>query len=179
MKIRFLFLTLFCGICFSVSSQVDSFQQNIIEYLNCNGTDTQYAQAYDDIFEVLKKQFTVPEVPEEVWRELKVDKAESVQNAIVFLTFAYRNHFTEAEIIDMTTFYQTEAAQKMMLNASNISKEENVQIQTFLNSKIKKKMDAKQEALLVDIDEITRHWRTDLFAEKMKILIKKKYSTKQ
>lgn len=175
MKIRSLFLTLFCGICFSVSAQVDTFQQCIIEYLNNNGTDAQYGQTYDEIFDVLKNQF---EVPEKVWSELKEDKAESIQDAIAFLSFAYRKHFTEVEVTDMATFYKTEAAQKMISKDSNLSEDDTEQINAFFNSDLGKKIDAKREALSVDTDEISRQWSRDLFAEKMGVLVKKGYSTK-
>lgn len=176
MKIRSLFLTLFCCICFSVSAQVDSFQQNIIEYLNNNGTESQYNDAYDQMFEVLKGQFV--DVPEEVWSEVRKGKDKSVQEVIEFLTFAYRKHFTEVEIVEMATFYKSEAAQKMVTQASDTTQEDSDKVTAFFNSTLGKKIEAKRQDLSVDIAEISSHWSRDLFGEKMSLLVKKGYTTK-
>jgi hypothetical protein len=177
-KIRPLLLTLFCGICFSVSAQIDSFQKNIIDYLNSNGTEEQYSEAYEGMFDVLKKQFVNPVVPEEVWIELKQGKKESLQELIAFLTFAYRKHFTEADILKMTEFYKSEAGQKMVYNAPDISVEDNDKIVAFFTSDLGKKIESKREALLVDVAEISRTWSRELFAEKMSLLVKKGYSAR-
>ncbi len=176
MKRRSLFLTLFCCICFSVSAQVDSFQQNIIEYLNNNGTESQYNEAYDQMFVVLNRQFV--DVPEEVWNEIKKGKDKSVQDVIEFLTFAYRKHFTEAEIIKMETFYKTETARKLVLGTNDLTNEDNDKIMEFFESEIGKKIEAKRQDLSVDIAEISSHWSRDLFGEKMSLLVKKGYTTK-
>ena len=175
MKIRSLFLTLFCTICFSVSAQVDSFQENIIEYLNNNGTESQYSEAYDEMFVVLKKQFT--DVPEEVWSEVKMEKDKSMQEIIEFLTYAYRKHFTEAEIVEMATFYKTETARKLVLGTNDLTNEDNDKIMEFFNSAVGKKIEAKREVLSVDIAEISGHWSRDLFGKKMSVLVKKGYTT--
>jgi hypothetical protein len=176
MKIRSLLLTLFCAICFSASAQIDSFQQHIIDYLENNGTEAQYSEAYDGMFEVLKKQFVNPEVPESVWTELKQGKEESIREVIEFLTFAYRKHFTEAEIIEMAAFYKSEAAQKMVTQAPDTTQEDSDEVAAFFNSALGKKIESKREVLSVDIAEISQHWSRDLFASKMSILVKKGYS---
>lgn len=176
MKIQPQFLTLFCFICFSVSAQVDSFQQNIIEYLNNNGTESQYNDAYDQMFEVLKNQFV--EVPEEIWIEVRKGKDKNVQDVIKFLTFAYRKHFTEAEIVEMATFYKTETARKLVLGTNDLTNEDNDKILEFFDSEVGKKIEAKRQDLSVDISEISSHWSRDLFGEKMSLLVKKGYTTK-
>ena len=176
MKMRTLFLLLFVSIGFSMTAQVDSFQQNIIEYLNNNGTDSQYGDAYDAMFVVLRKQFV--DVPEEVWTEVKGGKDKSVQEVIEFLTFAYRKHFTEPEIIEMATFYKTETARKLVLGTNDLTSEDNDKIMEFFGSDVGKKIEAKREALSVDIEEISSHWSRDLFGAKMVALVKKGYVTK-
>ena len=176
MKIRLLFLTLFCSICFPLSAQVDSFQENIIEYLNNNGTESQYSDAYEEMFDVIKRQFV--DVPDEVWSELKVGKDESVQDVIKFLTFAYRKHFTESEIVTMTNFYKTKTAKKLVVGSNDLTNEDNDKILEFFKSDIGKKIESKREELSVDIAEISSTWSRELFAEKMSTLVKKGYSTK-
>lgn len=176
MKIRFLFLTLFCTICFSLSAQVDAFQENIIAYLNSNGTEKEYSDAYEDMFDVIKKQFL--NVPDEVWSELKVGKEESVQDAIKFLAFAYRKHFTESDIEEMTNFYKTESAKKLVSESNDLTNEDNKNIDEFFQSDIGLKIASKTEELSADISVISDTWTRELFAEKMSALIKRGYSTK-
>jgi hypothetical protein len=176
MKIRLLFLTFFCSICFSLSAQVDAFQENIIAYLNINGTENQYGDAYDEMFNVLKQQFL--DVPDKEWNELKVGKNESVQDVIKFLAFAYRKHFTENDIVEMTNFYKTEPAQKLVAGSNDLTNEENDKITEFFQSDVGKKIASKREELSADITEISSTWSRELFAEKMSTLVKKGYSTK-
>ncbi len=176
MKIRLLFLTLFCSICFPISAQVDAFQENIIEYLNNNGTEKQYGDAYDEMFDILKEQFL--DVPDKEWSELKVGKDESVQDVIKFLAFAYRKHFTESDIVTMTNFYKTETAKKLVAGSNDLTNEDNDKILEFFQSDIGKKIESKREALSADIAEISSIWSRELFAEKMSTLVKKGYSTK-
>jgi len=176
MKLRVLFLSFFVCICFSLNAQVDSFQTNIIEYLNNNGTKIEYNTAYEEVFVTLRKQFV--DTPEEVWSKLKGGKNKSVQEVIAFLTFAYRKHFTEPEIVEMATFYKTESAQKLVLGTNDLTEEDNDKIAEFFSSDVGKKLEAKKKVLSVDIAEISRHWSRDLFAEKMSTLVKKGYTTK-
>ena len=176
MKIRLVFLTLFCSIYFPLSAQVDAFQENIIEYLNSNGTEKEYSDAFEDMFDVIKKQFL--NVPDEVWIELKVRKEESVQDAIKFVAFAYRKHFTESDIVKMTNFYKTESAKKLVSGSTDLTNEDQENINAFFQSDIGKNIASKRVALSADVEEISNTWSRELFAEKMSALVKKGYSTK-
>jgi hypothetical protein len=176
MKIRLLLLTLFCSIYFPLSAQVDAFQENIIEYLNSNGTEIQYGDSYDELFNILKEQFL--DVPDKEWSELKVGKDESVQDVIKFLAFAYRKHFTESDIVEMTNFYKTESAKKLVSGSNDLTDEDQENINEFFKSDIGKKIESKRDALSIDIAEISNTWSRELFAEKMSALVKKGYSTK-
>ena len=130
---RSIFLTLFSLICFSVVAQVDDFQQDIINYLNINGTYQQYTDAYVGTFNALKRNFKKANVPEKVWEELKTDKEKSMKELISFLSFAYRKHFTENDIVLMTAFYKTEAAQTMLVNPKTLTEAQNEEIKVFLD----------------------------------------------
>jgi hypothetical protein len=177
MKTGFLILTLFLSFCFSANSQADPFQQDIVDYLNSNGTREQYSTTYEEIFLVLKKQFEVSNVPDSVWKEIKKDKEKSLDGIINFLTFAYRRHFTRNEIQQMHRFYQSEAARQMMESPVGLTKEQNDSINAFSSSDLGKKIEEKSAALSEDIEAISQHWSRDLFGEKMSALVKKGYYT--
>ncbi len=177
MKIRLLYLVLFLSFCFSANAQDDSFQEDIISYLNNNGTREQYADAYTGMFDVLKKQFEVSNVPETLWAELKQGRKKSLDEIVTLLSFAYRKHFTQDEINAMNIFYKSDTAKQMMADPSALSEAQNKQISAFMNGELGKKIDEKRDELTADIVEISEFWSRDLFSETMSILVKKGYHT--
>lgn len=177
---RSIFLTVFSLVCFAGIAQIDAFQQNIIDYLKVNGTQMQYSKAYDDMFQVLQKNFETSNIPETVWTDLKNGKGKSMEEITEFLSFAYRKHFTQAEIKTMTNFYKTEAAQKMLNPTTGaLSEAENGEITAYFDSPVAQKVASKLPELSEDISEISNHWSRDLFKEKMEALLKLGYRPKQ
>ena len=176
---RSIFLTVFSLVCFTAVAQVDGFHEDIIAYLNVNGTQQQYEQAYEEMFEVLKRNFETADIPNKVYEELKSDKNQSLEDITKFLSFAYRKHFTREEIVLMTHFYKSDAAQKMMkLKEGPMSEAENAQIDAYFEGDLAKKMEAKMPELKEDISEISGHWSRGLIMAKMSALIKMGYSSK-
>ena len=53
--------------------------KNIIEYLNNNGTEKQYGEAYDEMFDILKEQFM--DVPEKEWNETEM-KCKTIEDIL-------------------------------------------------------------------------------------------------
>lgn len=158
---------------------MDDFQKDIIVYLNVNGTQQQYEQAYEDMFVVLKKNFSTADIPNKVYKELKSDKSKSLEEVTEFLSFAYRKHFTHEEIVLMTHFYKSDAAQKMMkIQKGPISEAENAQINAYFEGDLAKKMKKKMPELSEDISEISGHWSRDLIGAKMSALVKMGYRTR-
>ena len=176
MKIRYLFLTLFSLICFSVSSQEDSFQEKILDYLKVNGTYTQYNNAYDQMFAVFKERYALANVPEEVWIELIQDKEKNVSKIISLLTSAYRKHFSEENIRDLYAFYNTEAGKKIQVDSSTLTPEQSAEVSLFYQSPTGQKLFEVQSNLAQDIIQISEYWSTDLYIETMDILSSKGYN---
>lgn len=177
---RSIFLTVFSLVCFTGVAQIDAFQQDIINYLNVNGTQKQYSEAYDDMFQVLRQNFETSNIPETVWTELQNGKGKSMEEITEFLSFAYRKHFTQAEIKTMTNFYKTEAAQKMLNQTTGaLSEAETGEIAAYFDSPVAKKVESKLPELSEDISEISNHWSRDLFKEKMMALLELGYRPKQ
>lgn len=178
MKIKAVFLTLFMSICFSVSGQEDSFQQNIIDYLNVNGTFTQYSAAFDQMFDVLKQQYEAGAVPEETWAELKEGRNAAVNQVVGMLSSAYREHFTKPDIEAMITFYKTDAGQQMVKAPDALSDPQRKEVNAFFTSDTGIKINDLREVLLKDISQISEYWSRDLFAATMTKLREKGYTPK-
>lgn len=177
MKIRVSILTIFLTISLAVTSQVDGYHRDIIELLNHNGTKQEYEMMFDSTIEKLKSQFLSAEVPNEFWERVYKDKESSVEEAISFLSFAYRKHFTRNEIKALLAFYQTEAAQKFVQNIADITVEEKKVISTFFESEIGVKLEKTREELSKDISEISKEWRKDVFSKSMSALVRSGHLT--
>lgn len=176
MKVSMFFLTLFYSFCFSVSAQTDDFQETVITYLNSNGTQQQYNMAYDEMFGILKEQFL--NVPEKEWSALKVGKKGRVQEVIGMLAGVYGQHFSELDIEQMTSFYKTETARKLVSGSSDLSDEDKNKINSFFESEVGKKIASKAEVLSAGIEEVSSNWSRDLFFEKRDALLSKGYAIK-
>jgi len=170
-----IFVSIFLFFFHIMFSQVDNFQKDIVDYLRINGTEQQYNNAYNSMFDVLKRNFEKAEVPDKVWVELHNDKEKSINEVLSLLSFAYRNHFSQEEILEMSSFYETESAQKLLTKEA-LSEKDNILINEFFTSDVAEKLADKRKDLSVDISEISTHWSRDLFAIKMEELIKNGYS---
>ncbi len=172
---RVLFLTLFLTVYSTVFGQIDSFHEDIIECLTINGTPEEFAFEYDETMNVLYLQFKSSNAPEEFWTELKSDKEEKINELLSMLAFAYRNHFTKEDVEAITSFYKTDTAQLMLKGYSSLSEDQKCEIIDFENTEIGKKIAKEQKGLSKNMKVIVRDWKTELFSEKMKKLIKSDY----
>lgn len=167
-------LTVFSLVCFTSNAQIDDFQKEIIEYLNSNGTRSQYNSAFDEVFPLLKRNFEKFDIPEKEWDKLKEDKKTWIDKIVAELTFAYRGHFTRDDIKQMTAFYKSEAGKKMV-NKEKLTSQEQKEVDAYLNGKISKKVADNFDALSKDIETISTEWSRELFGAKMSQLIKDGY----
>ena len=179
MKVRSIILTIFLAICFSANAQVDDFQKKIIDFLQINGTKKVYKQEFDNTLHLLNKQFKTANAPESYWEELRSDRDQKVDDLIQDLAFAYRKHFSLKDIGELNDFYNTETAQLWQEFPDQLTEEQQLEVDSFLESDAGKRMIYKEKALKVDMDEIASHWKRELFAEKMSMLIRNGYIPQQ
>ena len=172
---RILFLTLFLTIYSSIHGQVDSFHEDIIECLSINGTPQEYNWEYDQTMEVIYEQFKSSNAPEIFWNELRSDKEEKINELLPMLAYAYRKYFTKEDIQLITALYKTDTGKLMVEDFSALSEEQKCEINDFENSEIGLKIATVQKNLSRDMAVIVKDWKTELFAEKMKKLIKNGY----
>lgn len=177
MKLRFVFLTLLCVICFSVTAQ-NKFQQEVITYLTVNGTVKQYNTVYDDMINVLKQQFANAKVPQSEWDALGKDKSKSVNQVIRMFASAYRKYFSEEEISQMSDFYGSEAGVQMRLGPDSLNKEQRLVVGEFYTSDLYKKVDSVKVELTADVSQVSEFWSRDLFNAAMNNLTANGYSPK-
>jgi len=176
MKIRTLFLTIFSLICFSVSSQVDSFQQDIVNLLNVNGAEKQYSEAYDKIIVVIQTQFSGSKVPEAVWKGIMKGKKKDIEEGILFGGFAYRKYFSEENISKMTAFFKTDAGKQFVKDSTLLTPDQEKEVASFYKSSAGKKIKKTEKALALDMKKVVADWRKEIFVTTMTTLINKGYT---
>ena len=163
MKIGRLFLTLFFALSFMVGATGQNFQENLDEYLLINGTHAQYSNAYDQMFEMLGKQFSDQNVPATLWETLQENKEVEVTNILTLLSSAYRKNFSETDIAAMLVFFKSEAGRQLVVDPNTLSEEQRTVINDFFTSEVGQKIADVQTTLAADIAQISEYWSRDLF----------------
>ena len=175
MKIRLFFLTIICAVCFQANAQ-NEFQQEVISYLTVNGTVKQYTTVYDDMIDVLKSQFSGANVPQAEWDALRNDKPQAVSQLVRMMSSAYRKHFSQDDIAQMSKFFGSPAGVQMRINPDDLDTDQRQVVGKFYSSSVARKIDEVKIDLTTDVSQISEFWSRDLFNSTMNGLIAKGYS---
>jgi len=166
------FLTFFSVIYFTATSQTDDFQNDIIDYLNVNGTFQKYDFEFEKILINLNIKAAAKDTPNSFWVEIAKDKKVNVNELIKILSFAYRKYYTQEEICDLLEFYKTEAAQKMISGNKNLSSKEIKIIEKYRKSNLAMKANKTSLEFKKDSTNISNQWIKEVFAKKLGALAK-------
>ena len=176
MKIKTLFLMLLMMLPFLVNAQTRNFQQDVMYYLSINGTEQQYNGAYDEMFNLFKKQFAKAQVPDAIWQELKTtQKAGAMYGIKSLLTSAYRKHFTHTNIKEMIRFYETDVAKRLIEDPKKLIEEDRKIVGKFYQSAVGQKINETRAALADDISQLSVIWSGDLYKSTLTQLNEKGY----
>ena len=159
-KLIFLFFMLLS----SISWSQESLNNDMKEYLSNNGTLGYYAQVVDRMFDFLKNEYQGQQVPEELWEELSEVKPEALNDITQSIIQSYKAHFSDDELVDMLTFYNSEVGKKA--NSGLQLSEDEMKIKNeFSESIVAKKISKSSESLNGVLKSITQDWSTQLFAD--------------
>tara|TARA_B100000809_G_C15127534_1_gene526907 strand:+ start:580 stop:1116 length:537 start_codon:yes stop_codon:yes gene_type:complete len=175
-KINAFFLTIFLGLYFSVTAQVDVYQDDIISLLNCNGTVQEYDFEFEKTMVFLRIRVAAKYTPNSFWDKFREGKKESVEELISILAFAYRKNYRHSEIKELLNYYQTIAAQKLLVGKKEFTPEELKVIEDYKASEIAKTVATKKEVLATDVKDISYDWSKELFAKGIGALAKAGYA---
>ncbi|PTX61041.1 hypothetical protein C8N46_105197 [Kordia periserrulae] len=166
---------LFVGIHFTVA-QSDPYIDSVKHYLTINGTQTQYENAIDAMFVMLKKRFKAYGISEAIWTELESEKATHVEDIKSILVSAYKAYFTLNDIKNMTAFYESTAVKQMRADKTKLTDTQRQQIVNFYNSDTGLKMIDSREGLAKIEGEISQQWSGELYKNVLAKLAAKGYS---
>ncbi len=119
MKYKFLFIFLIAGIF--TQAQDSSYENDIKQFIEINGTMGQYRVAVDQLVTLLKEQYVNANVSDAVWDESQVIAVNSLTGLSDDLVVVYKKYFSHEEIKELNTLYEKKVAQKFINNVSNIT----------------------------------------------------------
>jgi len=153
-----------------------SYQDMVIQYFEINGTEDQYSEAVDKMFELLKNQYGAQQVPEKVWVELANNKAAALDDIKSLLVPVYQTNFEQEDIEVLLSFYESETGKQVVKDQSSLNEKQKEEFANFLVSKAGKKVQDKSEALQQMVSEVSESWSSALYATMIQKLSEKGFT---
>ena len=160
-------------------AQKSTYHQDVINYLNTNGTANQYTEAIDQLFTLLKHQYQNYDISESLWEELKTDTKPELDRILNMLVSAYRGTYEQEDIKGMLTFYETPAGKQFITDKTNLTYEQQTEISNFYNSPVGQKILTSEQEITRRVGEVSEIWSRDLYRNLVDKLAAKGYVMKQ
>lgn len=161
--IKFLLGLLFFCVTISSFSQQKSFQEEVLNYFQLNGTEKQYDTAIDQMFVLLKNQYGNQQVPENVWKDLQKEKSIMLQDIKERLVPAYQVNFTKNDIQELIVFYSSETGKQLVNDPTGLSETQKTKYSDFLNSTIGQKVRSQGSRIGQMVTEVSETWSRSLY----------------
>lgn len=150
-----------------------SYQDKVIRYFEINGTENQYSMAIDQMFELLKNQYSAQQVPENVWSELQDHKVTALKDIKSLLVPVYQTNFEQEEIEQLILFYESATGKQVAKDQSSLTEKQKEEFAKFLVSEVGKKVQDRSETLQKMVGEVSESWSSKLYNEMVQKLNKK------
>lgn len=156
-------------------SQQKSYHEDVVRYLEINGTAQQYGGAVDQMFVMLKQQYMNNNVPEKVWEELINEKANALTDVKSLLVSAYRSNFSHESIKELISFYESDTGKQVVADITQLTDVQKIELNSFYNTEVGKKVQRQSESLKMMVSEVSELWSRDLYKQTVEKLEAKGY----
>jgi len=171
-------LLLVCITTFGIQAQEATYQQDVIKYLEMNGTTEQYSGAIDQLFELLKRQYASQNIDSATWIALR-DEAQSETGKIkALLVSAYRGTYEHEDIKNLIAFYETPTGKQLLTDQTALDDNQQNMAAAFYNTDTGQKVISKRQEISRSVSEVSEFWSRDLYRKMVDKLAEKGY-TKQ
>ncbi len=170
MRVIKLFFCLFLMISWNGNAQEADFSSEVANYLESNGTLTQYEFAYDELLKMLNKQYPKSESTANGWEYLEGNKEKAIAEIQKGLIPIYQQNFERLEIQKMTAFYQSPTGKQLTADRSQMTAVQKEELNTFYNSELGKKIIGKQAVLAKAVSAVSESWSRDLYETALSLL---------
>jgi len=107
---------------FMTQAQNNDFDQDLVKLMSVNGTTETYNMVYDQLTAQLKQ--AKPNVPDSVWSNLKTEVFDMEVNELTKqLVPLYKKHFTQEDVKELISFYESPIGKKLTTETTLITKE--------------------------------------------------------
>ncbi|EAQ38433.3 hypothetical protein MED134_03939 [Dokdonia sp. MED134] len=171
-----LLLAIFFISSLTIQAQDTSYHEDVLAYFKVNGTEAQYSNATDGLFDLLKKQYESQNVPETVWTELKAETPKQVERILNMLVSAYRGSYSQEDIQNMLAFYETGTGRQLLADRTALSYEQQKEASVFYNTPTGQKILMVEPDIAQNVGEISQIWSRDLYRSMVDKLAEKGYS---
>ena len=165
-KISAIFLLITITCC----AQKTTFSEDVVTYIENNGTANQYNYAYDELLKMLANQFPETDSNAKGWEYMNSSKDKHVSEMIALLAPVYEKNFTHDEIKSMNAFYLTDAGKQLVTDGSNLSESQKKEVNDFYSSTTGKKIMEKQPVLAAEISKVSEDWSRGLYETALSML---------
>ena len=171
-----LLLAIFFISTLSIQAQETSYHEDVLAYFKVNGTEAQYSNATQGLFDLLKKQYASQNVPDAVWTELQEDNPKQVSRILNMLVSAYRGTYSHDDIKNMLAFYETGTGRQLLADRTALSYEQQKEASVFYNTPTGQKILMAEPDIAQNIGEISQIWSRDLYRSMVDKLAEKGYT---
>ncbi len=158
-----LLIAIFILTSLNTFAQEASYHEVALKYLQTNGTATQYEGAIDQLFGLLKQQYTGQNVPDETWTSLRSESSGEVNKILNMLVSAYRGTYDKEDLINMLAFNETGAGRQLLVDRTSLSKEQRQEAANFYNSATGQKILTSEQQIGSRVSEVSEIWSRDLY----------------
>ena len=160
LKILPLFLLLMCT---KVNSQTRELVNLVNDYLEINGTMKQYSDAYDELLNLMERQFPKSDKNSNGWLYLERNKTKALFEIRDMLTAVYLDNFSGDELEKMSSFYKTDTGKQLVKDRKALTDDQKAKMQNFFSSEVGQKLQQKQASLTEETQAVSELWSRDLY----------------
>ncbi len=165
-----LFVCVFVIIPFLSSAQQTDYTKEVAVYLEHNGTENQYAYAYDEMLKMLGSRFPKTDTNAQGWTYLEANKEKAITEIKSLLVPIYKKHFKKEEMRKMVAFYKDGAGKQLIADRTKLTSDQKQELNDFYNSEVGEKIKEKQPVLTEEIAKVSEGWSRDLYETAMSLL---------
>jgi len=169
--------TVLLFVTFSVTSfaQTDAYSEDVKKCIKSNRTMSYYEDVMNQMYDMLKVQYTDKNVPDSVWAEVKNGKNAAMDELAQMIVSAYRGHFTHEDVKNMNILYASKAG-KNMFRPDDLTEGDKVILTEFYKSDTGRKITGSQDSMNESMSKIAEMWSSGVYRGVIALLSEKGYN---
>jgi hypothetical protein len=157
-----IFILLLLIVSASSFAQEDTYNEDVKKCIISNGTMTYYEDVMEQMYEILKVQFTDAQVPDTVWAEIKKGKPAAMDELAQMIVSAYRGHYTHKDVKNMNALYTSKAG-KNMFKKDGLTEGDKMILNEFYETETGQKILGSQDSITEALSKISEMWSSSVY----------------